>query len=276
MEIFENLCWYCAFIKRISPFAKAAAPVDFVFQLDKDLEQGSDEILREVLQFPEHAIQFLRREHAAGKKLIINSQNFLQAVYRIKFRRKYGFDYSTFRYNTKWTVCHSPIEMPISDVALTQIPAPVHNAVFYGLPIAPNLLLKGQVNQGTQKNSLQTVIKGDTITSEEAELWFEAICLSAVSELAAKKMITDVVEARERAKTKGIAFTKIVNPDAAMEAGRENFTGRRAYRSVARRLRKVYPFIHSTARQVGLFMTPSRKLPRPSARTLSTFHPCLF
>jgi len=112
---------------------------------------GRDEILREVLQFPEHAIQFFRREHALGKKIIIYSRNFLQAVSRIQFRRKYGFDYSTFRYNTKWTICNSPIEMPVADVALTEIPAAVHNAVFYGFPIGPKLLLKGQINQRTQK-----------------------------------------------------------------------------------------------------------------------------
>lgn len=224
LEVFENLCWYCAFIKRISPFAKAAAPVDFVVQLDKDIEQGKDEIFREVLQFPEHAIQFFRREHSLGKKIVIHSQNFLQAVYRIQFRRKYGFDYSIFRHYTNWTICNSPIEMPISDIALTEIPVAVHNAVFYGFPIGPKLLLKGQINQGTQKSSSQTIVKGDTLSLEEAKLWFEAICLSAVRELASKEVIQDVLAAKARAKAKGIAFTKIMNPDAILEAGRENFT----------------------------------------------------
>lgn len=42
--IFENMCWYCAFIKRISPFAKAAAPADFVIQLDMELEKGGAEV----------------------------------------------------------------------------------------------------------------------------------------------------------------------------------------------------------------------------------------
>jgi len=223
IDVYENLCWYCAFLKRISPFAKAAAPADFVIQLDKDLEQGRDEIMRELLM-PEHAIQFFRKEHALGKKVIIYSRNFLQAVYRIQFRIKYGFDYSTFRHNTIWTICNSPIELPIADVPITEIPVSVHNSIFYGLPLGPNLLLKGQIKWGTQQGSSQTLIKSHTLSREEAELWFEAICLSAVTELVSKEIIPDVQAARLRAKDKGIAFTKIVNPDAAISAGLENFT----------------------------------------------------
>jgi hypothetical protein len=224
VAVFENLCWYCAFLKRISPFAKAAAPADFVIQLDKDLEQGRDEVLREVMMMPEYAIQFFRREHALGKKIIIYSQNFLQAVYRIQFRRKYGFDFSTFRHNTIWTICNSPIELPIADVPITEIPVSVQKSIFYGLPIAPNLLLKGQIKWGEQKLPSKTFIKSDTLSCEEAELWLEAICLSAVNELVSKEILSDVQAARKRAKDKGIAFTKITNPDAAIRAGMENFT----------------------------------------------------
>jgi hypothetical protein len=78
------------------------------------------------------------------------------------------------------------------------------------------------MNWGNQKSSSETIAKGDTLTTEEAELWFEAICLSAVSELASKEIIPDVPAARARAKAKGIAFTKVVNPKAAMKAGVEN------------------------------------------------------
>lgn len=224
VDVFENLCWYCAFIKGVSPFSKAAAPVDFIMQLDSDLERGVDEILRDELQFAESEIQLFRREHGLGKKIIIYSQGFLQSIYRIQFRRKYGFDFSMFRYHTKWTICHSPIEMPISDVALTEIPITAPDAVVYGLPIGPKLLLKGYVKRGSQHSSSETVIRGGTLTPEEAELWFEAICLSAVSELASKAVIPDVPAARARARVKGVAFTKIVDPDAVMKAGLKNFS----------------------------------------------------
>ena len=54
--VYENLCWYCAFIKRISPFSKVAAPADFVLQANHDLEKGHGRILREVLNVPEELI----------------------------------------------------------------------------------------------------------------------------------------------------------------------------------------------------------------------------
>lgn len=241
--IFENMCWYCAFIKRISPFAKAAAPADFVIQLDMELEKGGAETLQEVLNLPEEIIQlFFRGEHALGRKVIIHSRDFLQVVYRIQFRRKYGFDYSTFRHNTTWTVCNSPVDLPISDVALTEIP--VHKkAMFYGLPIGPRLLLKGQIDIGGQKSSTQTNVNGATLSSEEAELWFEAICLSAVNELVSKDKIPDVLAARSRAKAKGIAFTKITDPDAIISAGQKNFTAQ--FGLVVVSLEEYVKFIHS-------------------------------
>jgi len=98
-----------------------------------------------------------------------------------------------------------------------------HKSIFYGLPIGPRLLLKGQIKWCEQTSSSQTIVKGTTLTLEEAELWFEAICLSSVNELVSKQKIPDILAARARAKDKGIAFTKIVNPDIAISAGLENF-----------------------------------------------------
>ncbi len=105
---------------------------------------------------------------------------------------------------------------------LTPILSNAHT--FYGFPIGPRLLLKGQIELGKQSNSSETIIKGDTLSVEEAALWFEAICLSAVTELVCKERIPDVPAARSRAKAKGIAFTKIVNPDLGISAGLKNFT----------------------------------------------------
>jgi len=48
-EVYTNLCWYCAFLWRISPFAKAKAPVDFVMQINQDLEHGRYDLLRQVV-----------------------------------------------------------------------------------------------------------------------------------------------------------------------------------------------------------------------------------
>jgi hypothetical protein len=224
-DIYENLCWYCAFLWRVSPFAKMAAPVEFVVQLNMDLENNRLDTLREVLGYPERICQFYRCQRAMGYKVIINSQNFLQLIYRIQFRLKYGDDYTKFRYFTKWTICRSPIDLPIADVALTQIPVNTEKVVVYGLPISPRLLLKGQMAMGEQPSSLATTVKGATMSQAEAEIWYEALCLSAVNELVSKRAIPDVLEVRARARSNGIAFTKITDPDAIIAAGQFNFSG---------------------------------------------------
>jgi hypothetical protein len=224
-EVYENLCWYCSFLWRISPFAKAAAPADFVFQLDMDLENGRLDTLREVLGYPEWICQFFRTRRALGYKVIINSRNFLQLIYRIQFRLKYGEDYTKFRHFTRWTICRSPIDLPIADVPLTQIPFTAEKVMVYGLPIAPRLLLKGQVALGEQPSSSTTIIKGATMSAAEAEIWQEALCLSAVKELVSTRPIPDVLEIRERARARGIAFTRITDPDAVLGAGQFNYEG---------------------------------------------------
>jgi len=63
------------------------------------------------------------------------------------------------------------------------------------------------------------------MAQQEAEIWQEALCLSAVSELVSTRPIGDVLECRARARAKGIAFTKITDPDAAMVSGQFNYAG---------------------------------------------------
>jgi hypothetical protein len=222
--IYENLCWYCAFLWRISPFAKAAAPANFVVQINMDLEKGNARTLREVLNIPDDQIAGLLKTHAAGRRFIIDSENFLQLVYRIQFQRHYQLDYSMFRHNAAWSICHSPIELPISDIALVQMPIHEHNSVFYILPVGPRLLLKGQIKRGEATNSDQTSIKGQTLRTDEANLWFDVIGLSAVTELVSCQVIPDIAGIRARAKARGMRFQKIVDPDLAIAAGREDFT----------------------------------------------------
>jgi hypothetical protein len=222
--IYENLCWYCAFLKRVSPFAKAAAPASFVVQMNEELGNGDAKTLREVLNFPENIIGSFQREYSLGRRLIIDSNDFLQLVYRIQFQRMYQFDYSMFRNNTKWTICNSPIELPVSDMALVEHPSNVHKAIFYVLPVGPRLLLKGQINCGSQTPSSQTIVKGANLSAEEAEYWFDAICLSAVTELVCSHVIANITAVRARAKAKGIAFHKIVSPELVIVAGRKDFT----------------------------------------------------
>jgi len=186
-----------------------------------------------------------------GYKIIINSQNYLQLIYRIQFRLKYGDDYNKFRYFTKWTICRSPIDLPIADVALTQIPVNTEKVVVYGLPISPRLLLKGQMAMGEQTSSLATTIKGATMSQAEADIWYEALCQSAVNELVSKRAIPDVQEVRARARSNGIAFTKITDPDSIIAAGQFNFSGNFGLAVV--RPEVYVKFIHSFIQPPDIF-----------------------
>ena len=76
---------------------------------------------------------------------------------------------------------------------------------------------------GEQRSASATIIKGATMSQAEAEIWHEALCLSAVTELVSTKAIPDVLEVRARAR--GIAFTKLTDPDAVQSAGQFNFVG---------------------------------------------------
>jgi hypothetical protein len=230
-------------LKRISPFAKAVAPANFVFQINKDLENGNVKVLREVLNVPDELIKSFQKEYSLGRRIIIDSEDFLQVIYRIQFRNGYQLDYSMFRNNAKWTICKSPIELPVSDVALVELPVGVHNATFYVLPIGPKLLLKGQINWGKQTPSSQTIVRGDNLTTGEAQYWFDAICLSALSELICSHRINDILEVLKRAKSNGVAFHKIVSQELAIGAGVKQFSAGLGIRVVSRE--EFVGFIHS-------------------------------
>jgi hypothetical protein len=75
-SVYENLCWYLAFLRRVSPFAKAAAPMEFLAQIHKELEHGSGRTLKEVLGAPEDVIERFKQEYDRGNRLIIDSEDF--------------------------------------------------------------------------------------------------------------------------------------------------------------------------------------------------------
>ena len=116
-QTFENLCWYLSFLWNMCPFAKAVAPVHFVEQIMLDLRLGKIDRLR-ALGHTESNIAAIQKFHNEGYKLIITGKNYLQLVYRIVFNDHCRETYRQFRFITQWTVYNSPIELPISDIAL--------------------------------------------------------------------------------------------------------------------------------------------------------------
>jgi hypothetical protein len=244
LEVYSNLCWYSAFLWRISPFAKAKAPADFVIRMNKELEIGKSDLLRQVVGVSENDVKAIQKAHAGGKKVIIDSKGFLQLVYRIQFVQGCKDDFIVFRYFTKWAIHHSPVELPISDMALVQIG--FRNETVYLLPISPHLLLVGTIPNGTRTKSDETLINSDTLAQDDAQIMVDAICSSALATLASKNIIHDVSAMRKRGEQR-VTYTKVVNPESIVTAGMTDFNGVFGVRLVDDD--QYVKFIHSHIRQ---------------------------
>jgi hypothetical protein len=215
--LYENMCWYCSFLKGIAPYSKPGAVVAFLFQLNMELATGSSSLLRD-LSVPEETIGELGLQCAMGRKVIIEAENLLQLLYRFQFRRNYGCDYSQF-FSTKWTVSNSPIELPMSDVGLVPMFLQDHKANHYLLPIGPKLLLEGVFFHDLNKNQSRPIVRGMDLTYGEAEYRFDSICASAITEIICNKELPDIPKARRRAEANGIKFCKFPNPKSIISSG---------------------------------------------------------
>jgi hypothetical protein len=239
--IYENMCWYCAFLKGIALFSKAGAVVSFLHQINLELKDGRFDLLRQ-LKLSKEIIDIWRREHASGHRIIIESANGWQALYRFQFRRTYALDFSQFL-STKWVISNSPIELPISDVGLVPILLPDQNAYHYLLPIGPRLLLEGVFFFDLTKNSPQPLLKGLTLTQDEAESCFDIICVSTVTEIICSRRIASIPASISRAKNRGVTFNKIVNPGAITSAGLTSVESDFGFRVVP--VDEYVKFVHS-------------------------------
>jgi hypothetical protein len=182
-----------------------------------ELENGGNSLLRD-LSVPEEAIRELRRHTEMGRKVIIESENLLQLLYRFQFARNYQCDYSQFL-STKWAVANSPIELPMSDVGLVPMVLQNHTANHYLLPIGPNLLLEGIFFHDLSKNSSRPVMRGMDLTQDEAEYRFDCICASAITEIICGQQLCGITEARTRAKANGTRFCKIPDRESITTSG---------------------------------------------------------
>jgi hypothetical protein len=249
---YENWCLYCAFLKRTSLFAKPGAVVSFLAQLNMELEKGSNYLFRE-LNTPEDVISKFREGYAAGGRLIIESENVIQLVYRIQFERMLKLDFTEF-VNCEWTISESPIELPMSDIGLVQIQLIGHKAIQYLLPISPNLVLDGIFYYDLGKNSPQPNIAGHRLNKVESEYRFSALCLSAVNEIVFSTRCSDIQARLEHARTMGVSFNKIVNPQVGLSAGLKNCDLK--YRLQMVSVEEYVRFVHS------FVQPPSLQAPR--------------
>lgn len=249
-DIYENLYKYCALLNLTALFSKPGAVVSFVFHINWELQNGTSGFLGE-LGIPEELIAIWKKEYALGRRVIVESENILQSLYQYQFKRSQNSAYSKFRSN-RWTICNSPVELPISDVALVPLSLPEHKAICHILPVGRNLLLKGILFFDAVKNSSQPTVRRLDLKPNEAEYLFDCICASAVTEIVCSRINPEVALSITRAKASGIEFQKIVSPGSVTSAGLKNASDKLLYRIVS--VEEYKEFMLS-------FMLPGASLP---------------
>jgi hypothetical protein len=194
--------------------------VSFLAQINMELEKGEYFLFRE-LKTPDDVIAKFREGYFQGGRVIIESENVLQLVYRLQFERLLQLNFIEFL-NCDWTISISPVDLPMSDIGLIQIQLINLKANQYILPIGPRHVLDGIFYQDLSKNSSRSEIKGHNLNPEETEYRLDTICLSSIDEIIFTRRQSDVLKILDRAKTKGISFNKVVNPKLAASSGLKN------------------------------------------------------
>ena len=248
-EIFKTLCMYCAYLYHLSPFSKANSPASYVISLDMDLLHGNVKHLQE-LKMAEQDISTMQKLHSQGWKFIVIGDNFLQWTFRVQFIRNAFYKAKLFLENTKWTIYNSPIELPISDIALVDYQES-NKARLFILPIAPQLVLVGRLEYGTPPPTYtDSILYGKTLTNESAEDILDIICFSALNTIAAKNRM-DIKSIRERAAKKKIGFTKVMDLDSTLAAGTKPFNPN-TFRLLPVKEDEYVTFIHSFVQPPGI------------------------
>jgi hypothetical protein len=217
-EVYENLLWYCAHLWCLSPFAKAVAPLNYIVQLDFDLKHGRTDLLKGI-GIHESQFQTILDLHSAGRKFIFHGKDYLQVVFGVNFSQNISWEFESLKY-IKWTVYHSPIEIPVPDVAFLKFYEQGSGSHLYFLPIAPKLILAGGVKEKTKlTKQAETSIGVDMLDQSLAEYIVEILCSSGITALACNSRTLDIVGLRDRARKKGITFAQIKNLDEVFAAG---------------------------------------------------------
>jgi len=217
VKLYRGMCLFLAFVHCLSPFFKAKCPEDFLHDLHVQLINGKGDLLT-ALKFTPKQMTYYREAILNGKKLVIDSPHFLQFVHRVQFNRVIKtVYYYIFRHFTTWHVCRCPIDMPLADVAITPIPAPLIH--WYSIPISPRLMLVGRNPQVESFGSNSTMVHFVDMPLRNAENYKDLICLQARSELVSKETIPDILERCARAVKAGHAFANIAKIDDVKKAG---------------------------------------------------------
>jgi len=198
----KTIAQYFAYVRLLSPFTKAASPVDLVRNLNTQLFQGSGDLCA-ILQFSGQQVREYTKAVEDGQRVILENDNYHQLIHGIQFERTIGRHIKTFTENVRWKVAVSPINIPLADVAIIDVEPPKDNEfdMLYSLPISPKLILAGFTFRDKVKQAKMPAngIITEHLSKERGEHWAEYICLSAQAGLVSQIEIPDVEKKRIRA-----------------------------------------------------------------------------
>jgi hypothetical protein len=240
-DVFNNLCFYCAYLNYLSPFAKAKAPANFLLELNFHLGKGNWDYLKG-WGISEEDIQQIKAYFEKGFRFVFHGENYLQFMFRMQFVQRCQEKAVEFRQHVKWTVYNSPLELPISDMALFNMP--YGKVTLYILPICPERVLIGELKHGTPDYFKNPVIYGGTLPLDAANQVLDFICYSAVKAVVCRNKM-DVKGIRERAKQNKVAFTRINNLDDVLTAGTKVFDRKKGFRLVPVTTDEYVKYVHS-------------------------------
>jgi len=231
-SLYDVLCRYCAFLLLGSPAAKAGALPTLLIQINHEIADGTRDLLS-TLQIPEPVTEHFRQALASGRHVVVRSEDALQTVYRFWFEYQLPFQCWLLR-NSHWSVFHSPLELPISDVGVVPIGFAARGLAHYLLPLGPRLLLEGLLHFDPAKRPAQPslpLLRGGTLSTQGAHERIACICGSAISEVICSRRIPDPLPPgfdpavpwpqsyRSICDTGGIKFARVVDAERMRHAG---------------------------------------------------------
>lgn len=232
--VYRNMCRYCSFLNLISPAAKAAAVPDLMCQLNLELKEGGQHMLK-FWQMPDETIALFREEYARGRRMIVKAKNILQIAHNVRAARERECTYREFGAG-EWSIAQSQITLPLSDVALVPVGHEDRGIIEYMLPIGPHLLLECRFRTGATLNleeaSWKREVTARSMDQDEAEHVVDTICSSAIREIVSSTILEDVADRRTRAKASGLKFCRSTNPQAVAQAGLIQTDGAVAFQMV--------------------------------------------
>jgi hypothetical protein len=198
--------------------------------------------------FTEARMKMMLKQHFKGLRFIISGQNYLQYIFRVQFIQNCKLRACNFARLTKWTVYNSPIELPISDIAMIDMPES-KTANLFIWPISPDRIVIGKLQLGSPPPFYTTdcILYGGQLDNEAAEDFREIICLSAIKSVVCNNKM-DVAGIRAKAKARNVKFTKLQNWEEVISAGLKTIDKIRDFDIVAVSNEEYNKYIHSFVR----------------------------